>query len=61
MRLMVAHLPAGWIEISNRADPGNTKLSPKAFKLMRAIASALDQAYFRGRELTVEDYRAGKR
>lgn len=60
-RLMVAHLPAGWIDIPDRANPGSTKLSPKAFELKRALASALSRAYLRGRELTVEDYRAGKR
>jgi len=60
-RLMVRHLPAGWIEIPDRANPGNMKLSPKAFELRREIASLLWQAYQRGRELTLEDYRAGKR
>lgn len=60
-RLMCSHLPAGWIEIPDRANPGHTKLSPKAFEFKRALASALEQAYLRGRQLTVDDYRAGKR
>lgn len=60
-RIMAMHLPAGWIEIPDRANPGNNKLSPKAFELKRELASALSQAYLRGREITVEEYRAGKR
>lgn len=59
MSCMVCCLPASWIETGD--GKGGTKLTPKAVRIRDTIADHMRRVYMRGRRLSIEDHRAGKR